>query len=256
MQCAGDGLAQQVCVGELPWLGTGVAVDLGSTIGPLKKRMGLVALEIRAARQEKQLVLFEMRSLIASYDKQCRAVSAAMVTAIEELQRCEEQQDEWYQVLTQQQQQQQEVDQVTTQRALKQSENMAKVVAARLELLQREIDAIEQKQQLAEKLFAPYLQPGYTSDSALAASDAELLADEMLTGDLADDEAEAAFEAAEDAADTTIEDDATDTTLQTENAAAEPEGETTGLSTSMSMLQLNHTQFTLLLLLQLLLQLL
>lgn len=68
LSTAASKLEQQLCVGEHPWH-TAAGYPAGPQ-GALRQRMGMVALDLRAAGQEQKLVLHEMHNFLISYEEE------------------------------------------------------------------------------------------------------------------------------------------------------------------------------------------
>lgn len=96
---AASSLKQLLCNGEAPWA-SGVAGTAGTGLGPLKKRLGMVALDLRAARVEQQLVRHEIQQLLLSYDDELQSLQGLIDAAEQQLWHDLEQQDSLLQQLS------------------------------------------------------------------------------------------------------------------------------------------------------------
>lgn len=76
---------RQLVTGFIPWSAAG-SMHTGP-LGMLEQRMGLVALELRAAQQEQQLIEYEMMCLMQSLEEDIAAAVAAKTNAQEQQQR-------------------------------------------------------------------------------------------------------------------------------------------------------------------------
>jgi hypothetical protein len=79
LAAAASALEQQLCVGEHPWH-TASGYPAGR-LGAVQQRMGMVALDLRAAGQEQKIVLLEMRTLLASYEAEVAELQQAIAAA-------------------------------------------------------------------------------------------------------------------------------------------------------------------------------
>jgi hypothetical protein len=76
LAAAASMLEQQLCIGEHPWH-TSSGRQAGR-LGALQQRMGMVALDLRAAGQEQKLLVHEMRALIGSYEAEVAELQQAI----------------------------------------------------------------------------------------------------------------------------------------------------------------------------------
>lgn len=145
-QAAAQLLMRQLCEGLIPWAAVGAA-DAGAR-GPLAQRMGLVAMEIRAAVHERLLVNYEMRNLLISYKDELAAVDQALAAASMQVDLCLQQQDIMLQFDNPSDEQQCQ---------LHGSYRQMKVAMGQRMMLQHRRAAVQQLLAKATALFAPYL---------------------------------------------------------------------------------------------------
>lgn len=178
---AASSLKELLCNGEAPWA-TGAPLTAIQGIGPLAKRMGVVALDIQAANEEKKLVRFEMASLLSSYNQDVLVLQQAVDAASQEISQQLDQQELLIEQLdssTLSVEQQRDLN-----CSLASAHNAVSFQLGKRMLLSGRLAGLQRLQAAAEALFVQVTQRANASDDIPLTEDAILAAaDEILQHD-------------------------------------------------------------------------
>lgn len=167
-------LRQQIFDDELPWAAdVSTASSLDPQLQKVKRQMGMVAYELRAAEQELRLVSFEMNSYGRSMSLEVDELAMALRMQSAELSEASNKQEQLEGMLDSSSPQQQ----YQVHCAIQQAETAACAARARMLLLQQKLDATVHLQSVAAVAFQRYRSS--TGSSAALAMGAAALVDEL-----------------------------------------------------------------------------
>lgn len=150
--------------GDFPWEADDSTTE--SKRRSLQRKLSILALDIRAAQIDKQLVGFEIDSFQRSMQQRCSNANKLIADASQQLQQLLQQQDDLLAVI--------DCDAADDQRYarccdLRACEIAAKQQCARLVILRKQLSSLLQQQQQSERLFEQY-SAGHPAAAAAAAA--------------------------------------------------------------------------------------